>query len=233
MKEEYDTKIKTNNEKLDYPMLKFVNSFLNARDLHQCIVVSKNFNKAITKYLDMKKKKIIHKIQNPNQYRQNYILHNDRDHYFFPFTIEFSKPQFLLIYTNNKSVGPEISLSDDVLNAFYNERVETSLSIPNNVFMGTVTDKIIFSPSTNTIWLNNTNISFPFNSVSTIQFVQKPFSVITFKYEVVTQKVIKFLHMDKKIHSFVTFGLKFTLLGFLLIIINTLRILFYHKYHFL
>jgi len=230
---EYDTNMK-NNENLKYTIFKpeFICPFLTARDLKHCICVSKKFNQTITAYLEIRtpylnfglidftkklekyqptieqisdEEKII-TIQNPNfNEKRKIILDINREHFYFPFILEFSEPQLLLI-TNNDSVGPKISLSDGVLDAYNRGDLDVSSTINRkNVYMGTF-KKIFFSPSTNTMFIHS--LGFPFNSVSTIQFQIKPSqnienSVVTFKYKIEKKKSINSLHLKNNVFAFV------------------------------
>jgi len=198
-----------NNEKLKYTMFKLVCPFLTAPDVKQCIVVSKNFNKIITKYLEMhsvnfglidftkqleKYKPTIEQISdeekiitiqnlNPNE-KKRIILDFTRENFYFPFTLEFSKPLLFLVSFLNQEL-------------FFSQYC--ALDAPGPV------KKIHFSPNTNTTQLTTQFFSLDvpltadFTFVSKIQFQLNPFqnienSVATFKYKVDKNKSINGLH---------------------------------------
>jgi len=220
-----------NNEKLKNTMFKpeFVCPFLTARDLKQCIVVSKNFNKTITTYLEIhsvnfglidftkqleKYKPTIEQISdeekiitiqnlNPNE-KKRIILDFTRENFYFPFTLEFSKPLLFLVSFLNQEL-------------FFSQYC--ALDAPGPV------KKIHFSPNTNTTQLTTQFFSLDvpltadFTFVSKIQFQLNPFqnienSVATFKYKVDKNKSINGLHKALSDQKFTLLLVLITLFSF-------------------
>jgi len=184
IKEYNTTNMTKTTKKSKYASIKYVCPFLSARDLNYCIVVSKNFNKCITTYLETytpyfglvdftkelekyrpeieqisDQEKII-TIQNPNPFVEAEIMFDiKRDHFYFPFTLEFSKLPIKL-NINNNTVNSQTPFS--------------------KLFIRESANKVTFSPRTNTIFYFLLN-SINFNSISKIQFKLSGGDEVTFK----------------------------------------------------
>jgi len=192
----YDTtNIMENNKKLKQcAIVKHICPLLTAQDLNHCIFVSKNFNKCITTYLETytpyfglidftkqlekyipeieqigdKEKNII--VQNPNPNETKDIQFDIiREHFYFPFTLEFSRIP-ISMNINNRTICHGI--------------------INNKVGM-----KITFSPRTKNI-LYQLFGSINFESISTIKFKLNPSvqdnenSIVSFKYKMEEQESV-------------------------------------------
>ena len=190
-----------------FTIIKHICGFLTARDLNHCIVVSKKFNKCITTYLETyppffglidftkqlekyrpeieeidDQEKII-KIQNPNPNEATEIEFNiNRENFYFPFTLEFSKiPNLMNI--NNITVRPQN------LEKLFRKDLK----------------KITFNPRAKKIFFQNCLFdSINFKSISTIKFILKSSiqeienSVVTFKYKMEEEKAMNLLLKELK-----------------------------------
>jgi len=189
-----------NNDKNleQFTIINHICGFLTARDLNHCIGVSKKFNKCITTYLETyppffglidftkqleqyrpeieqigDQEKII-TIQNPNPNEATEIEFNiNRDNFYFPFTLEFSKTLNLLNINNS------------------------TVSTRNFEKLFKKVKKITFNPRTKNIFFQSFLLnSINFKSISTIKFTLKSpnqdieNSVVTFKYKLEEEKAM-------------------------------------------
>jgi len=215
---------KVNNDKVNkekFTIIKHICPFLTVRDLSHCIVVSKNFNICITTYLETcipyfglidltnqlekykpeieqisDQEKII-SIKNPNPNEDTEIMiHINREHFYFPFSLEFSQIPILLNTNNTEIIVFPRNTRDD--------------------------KKLTFSPRTNTIFFDCSK-SVKFKSISKLKFKLSPVqeiekSVVTLKYKVEKQNLINVLQKWIKRRNVCVFVLFFLLCVWYLVI---------------